>query len=228
MAIYAISDLHLAISTPDKSMELFGKEWENYQSRIKENWEKTVNDTDTVIVAGDISWALDLEEAYDDFAYLNSLPGTKIILKGNHDLYFSTISKMEAFLQKNNFNTIKILHNNSFFIEDTNICGTRLWANTEDEKADDKKIFKRELLRLKLSLDSIEPANKDKNTIVAVHFPPFRDEVTKILREYNVKTVVYGHLHGQGHYMIKEGVINDIDYKMVSGDHTRFTVIKLN
>ena len=100
MAIYAISDLHLAISTPDKSMELFGKEWENYQSRIKENWEKTVNDTDTVIVAGDISWALDLEEAYDDFAYLNSLPGTKIILKGNHD--FLLYLKWRHFYKKIN------------------------------------------------------------------------------------------------------------------------------
>lgn len=228
MAIYAISDLHLAISTPDKSMELFGAEWKDYQNRIKANWEKTVKDTDTVIVAGDISWALNLDEAYDDFEYLNSLPGTKIILKGNHDLYFSTVSKMEAFLQKNKFNTIKILHNNSFFIENMNICGTRLWANTEDENVDDKKVFKRELLRLKLSLDSIDLINRDKGIIVAVHFPPFRDEVKKILEEYKVKTVVYGHLHGQGHYMIKEGIINGIEYRMVSGDHTGFNVVKLN
>lgn len=228
MAIYAISDLHLAISTPDKSMELFGAEWKDYQNRIKANWEKTVKDTDTVIVAGDISWALNLDEAYDDFEYLNSLPGTKIILKGNHDLYFSTVSKMEAFLQKNKFNTIKILHNNSFSIENMNICGTRLWANTEDENVDDKKVFKRELLRLKLSLDSIDLINRDKGIIVAVHFPPFRDEVKKILEEYKVKTVVYGHLHGQGHYMIKEGIINGIEYRMVSGDHTGFNVVKLN
>ena len=228
MAIYAISDLHLAISTPDKSMELFGTEWKDYQNRIKSNWEKTVKDTDTVIVAGDISWALNLDEAYDDFEYLNSLPGTKIILKGNHDLYFSTVSKMEAFLQKNKFNTIKILHNNSFFIENMNICGTRLWANTEDENVDDRKVFKRELLRLKLSLDSIDLINKGKDIIVAVHFPPFRDEVKKILEEYKVKTVVYGHLHGQGHYMIKEGIINGIEYRMVSGDHTGFNVVKLN
>ena len=228
MAIYAISDLHLAISTPDKSMELFGAEWKDYQNRIKANWEKTVKDTDTVIVAGDISWALNLDEAYDDFEYLNSLPGTKIILKGNHDLYFSTVSKMEAFLQKNKFNTIKILHNNSFFIENMNICGTRLWANTEDENVDDKKVFKRELLRLKLSLDCRDLINRDKGIIVAVHFPPLRDEVKKILEEYKVKTVVYGHLHGQGHYMIKEGIINGIEYRMVSGDHTGFNVVKLN
>lgn len=228
MSVYAISDLHLAISNPDKSMELFGDEWKDYQNRIKTNWEKTVKSNDTVIVAGDISWALNLDEAYDDFAYLNSLPGTKIILKGNHDLYFSTIAKMNNFLEKNNFDTIKILHNNSFLVENLNICGTRLWASTEDEKVDDKKVFKRELLRLKLSLDSIDKANKDKDIIVAVHFPPFRDEVKKILEVYKVKTVVYGHLHGQGHYMIKEGNINNIEYKMVSGDHTGFNVVKLN
>ncbi len=228
MSVYAISDLHLAISNPDKSMELFGDEWKDYQNRIKTNWEKTVKSNDTVIVAGDISWALNLDEAYDDFAYLNSLSGTKIILKGNHDLYFSTVAKMNNFFEKNNFDTIKILHNNSFLVENINICGTRLWASTEDEKVDDKKVFKRELLRLKLSLDSIDKANKDKDIIVAVHFPPFRDEVKKILEEYKVKTVVYGHLHGQGHYMIKEGNINNIEYKMVSGDHTGFNVVKLN
>lgn len=228
MSIYAISDLHLAISHPDKTMELFGDEWKDYQSKIKANWENTVKEQDTVIVAGDISWALGLDEAYEDFAFLNSLPGTKIMLKGNHDLYFTTVAKMQAFLDKYEFNSIKILHNNSYFIENTNICGTRLWANTDDETVDDKKVFKRELVRLKLSLDSIAEENKDKRIIVATHFPPFRDEVREILKEYNVSTVVYGHLHGAGHYMIKEGNIHGVEYKMVSGDHTDFRLIKLN
>ena len=169
-----------------------------------------------------------LEEAKEDFLFLDSFPGKKIILKGNHDYYFSTLTKVNKFLEDNNFNTIKVLNNNSFFVENINICGFRGWGNTEDNKADDHKVYLRELVRLELSLNSISEENKDKDIIVMTHFPPFRNEIKELFKKYNVKKCVYGHLHGEGHYMVREGLIDDVEYKMVSGDYTKFNLVKLN
>jgi len=228
MAIYALSDLHLSKAVKDKSMEVFGESWEDYERKIDENWKKTVTAEDTVLIPGDISWALSLEDAYEDFSYLNSLPGKKIILKGNHDYYFSTLTKVNKFLEDNNFDTIKILNNNSYFVEGYNICGFRGWGNTDDDTVDDFKVYKRELIRLELSLESIGDENKNKPIIVMTHFPPFRYEIKEIFKKYNVQTCIYGHLHGEGHYMIKEGDIDGVDYRMVSGDHTKFELIQLN
>ena len=228
MAIYAISDLHLSKAVPNKSMELFGKDWENYEQRLDENWRKTVKDTDTVLIPGDISWAIDLNEAYEDFAYIDSLPGNKIIITGNHDYYFSTLTKVNKFLEDNNFNTIKILNNNSYLVENINICGFRGWGNTEDDKTNNYKVYLRELVRLELSLNSIEEEKKDKEILVMTHFPPCRHEIQEIFKKYNVKKCIYGHLHGEGHYMVREGVIDGIEYKMVSGDYTKFELVKLN
>lgn len=228
MSIYAISDLHLSKSMGNKSMEIFGDKWKNYESKIDMNWRNTVKDTDTVIIPGDISWATTLEEAYKDFQYINSLPGTKIILKGNHDFYFTTVKKINEFLEKNNFNTIKILHNCSYCIEGYNICGTRGWGTIDDIELDDRKIYERELIRARLSLDSIKEENKNKPIIFALHFPPFKYETKKLLAEYKIKTCIYGHLHGDGHNMVVEGLIDNINYKMVSGDYTDFNLIKLN
>lgn len=228
MAIYALSDLHLSKGVKDKSMEVFGKEWEDYEKKIDQNWKNTVTENDTVLIPGDISWALNLEDAYEDFSYLNSLPGNKIIIKGNHDYYFSTLTKVNKFLQDNNFTTIKILNNNSYFVEGYNICGFRGWGNTDDDTVDDYKVYQRELIRLELSLKSILEENKKYPIIVMTHFPPFRYEIKEILKKYNVKICVYGHLHGDGHYMIKEGNIDGVDYNMVSGDYTKFKLVKLN
>ena len=228
MAIYAISDLHLSKAVPNKSMEFFGKDWENYEQRLDENWRKTVKEDDTVLIPGDISWALDLNAAYEDFAYINSLPGNKIIIKGNHDYYFSTLTKVNKFLKDNNFNKIKILNNNSFFVEGINICGFRGWGNTEDDKVDDHKVFLRELVRLELSLCSIPEENKQGDILVMTHFPPFKHEIQMLFKKYNVKKCIYGHLHGEGHYMVREGDIDGVEYKMVSGDYTQFELVKLN
>ena len=228
MAIFAISDLHIAISKPDKTMDEFGKDWENYQERIKDNWEKQVKAEDTVIIAGDISWAMNLEEATPDFEFINNLPGNKIILKGNHDYYFSTLVKVNKFLEDNKFNTIKILYNNSYFVEGYNICGARGWKHGTDTDADDEKIINREVGRLKLSIESIDEENKENPIIVATHFPPFNHKIKRTLEEYKVKTCVYGHLHGDGHYMVNQGVENGVNYIMVGGDYTGFKLIKLN
>ena len=225
MSIYAISDLHLCLSNPEKSMETFGDNWKGYVEKISENWNQTVKKEDTVIVPGDISWALKLEEAYEDFKFVNDLPGTKILLKGNHDFYFTTASKVEQFLRDNHFDTIKILSTNSYFVDGYNICGSRMWGTTERENTDDTKIHRREYIRLKLSLDSIE--HKDKPIIVATHFPPFRHEVMSLLKKYGVKKCVYGHLHGDGHHMVRQGIMEDVEYIMVSGDYTDFKLTKL-
>jgi predicted phosphohydrolase len=228
MAIYALSDLHLSKAIKNKSMEVFGEEWKDYETKIDENWKKTVTNEDTVLIPGDISWALTLEAAYEDFSYLNSLPGKKIIIKGNHDYYFSTLTKVNKFLQENHFDTITVLNNDSYFVEGYNICGFRGWGNTDDDTVDDFKVYKRELVRLELSLNSIKEENKDKPIIVMTHFPPFRYEIKEMFKKYNVKLCIYGHLHGDGHYMVKEGNIDGVEYKMVSGDYTKFELINLN
>lgn len=228
MAIYAISDLHLSKAVPNKSMEMFGKDWENYEQRLDKNWRKTVSENDTVLIAGDISWALDLNTAYQDFAYIDSLPGNKIIIKGNHDYYFSTLTKVNKFLEDNNFNTIKILNNNSFLVENINVCGFRGWGSTEDDNVDDYKVYQRELIRLELSLNSIPEEHKNKDILVMTHFPPCRHEIQVTFKKYNVKKCIYGHLHGEGHYMVREGDIDGVEYRMVSGDYTKFELVKLN
>jgi predicted phosphohydrolase len=157
--------------------------------------------------------------------YINN--GKKIIIKGNHDYYFSTLTKVNKFLKDNNFDTITVLNNDSYLVEGYNICGFRGWGNTDDDTVDDFKVYKRELVRLELSLNSIKEENKDKPIIVMTHFPPFRYEIKEIFKKYNVKLCIYGHLHGDGHYMIKEGNIDGTEYKMVSGDYTKFELIKL-
>lgn len=228
MSIYAISDLHLSISKPEKSMQEFGDEWKDYEKRIEKNWKETVQQSDTVIIPGDISWAMTLDEAKPDFAFIDSLPGKKIIVKGNHDYYFSTLTKVKKFLSDNKFDSIDILYNNSFTVEDYNICGTRGWKYGTDTDADDDKVIDREVGRLKLSIDSIKEENKNLPIIVAIHYPPFNYKIKRVLEEYNVKKCIYGHLHGEGHYMVKQGMDNNVEYIMVGGDYTGFRLIKLN
>lgn len=229
MAIYAISDLHLSFNDDSKSMEFFGKEWEKYVEKIETNWKSTVKEEDTVLIAGDISWANNLEEAKEDFRFINSLPGKKIIIKGNHDYYFSTMRKVQKFLDENNFNTINILFNNSYVIDNYAICGTRGWGNiTEADRCiDNNKILAREIGRLKLSYNSLSKEDKEKEIIVITHFPPFNFEFKNVLKEIGTKKCIYGHLHGNGHYMVKEGIIDDIEYVMVSGDYTGFRLVKI-
>lgn len=223
--IYAISDLHLSFGV-NKPMNIFGKKWDNYEQRIKQNWERRVKSDDYVLLPGDLSWGLTLKESRKDFEFINSLPGRKIILKGNHDYYFSTKSKLYNFFKENNFDTIDILHNNSYVIGDYVVCGTRGWGKTESGDATlDKKITAREEIRLRLSLE--EGKKTGKKIIVAMHYPPFYSKFCSIMKEYGVVLCIYGHLHGYGTFMIKEGIIDEIEYKMVSCDHTGFDVVKL-
>ena len=233
MGIYGISDLHLSFGT-NKPMNIFGRVWDNYEEKIKKNWEAKIKENDTVIIAGDISWATYLSEAKEDFKFINDLPGKKIILRGNHDYYFETLKKQEKFFNDNKYNTISTLHNNCFDLDEYILCGTRGWGETDDISKDDAKIIRRECLRLKLSLDKGKLLQEEylkqginKKILVAIHFPPFGYEFQKILEEYQVAKCIYGHLHGFGHSKIKEGIINNVEYKMVSVDYTGFDVIKL-
>ncbi len=218
MEIFAISDLHLPIGVK-KPMDIFGKKWDNYVERIKVNWEENIKDDDFVIIPGDISWATYLEEAKEDFKFINSLPGTKIISKGNHDYWWETLSKLERYKAENGFDTINFLHNTSFMIGSTAICASRGWITPEDKdfKAEDEKIYRRELGRMELSIKDALKKGADK-IIVAMHYPPL-GEFLKLSEKYNVKKVLYGHLHSE-----KMGEYNEISpiTKLVSCDYLSF------
>lgn len=226
MALYAIADLHLSLGT-DKPMDVF-KGWQDYKERLENNWRNLVKDDDTVVVAGDISWAMRLDECYEDFSFLNSLPGTKILLKGNHDYWWATKKKIDEYLVENNFDTIKILFNNSFEVEGVTICGSRGWYYDADTDAD-IKVINREVGRLKLSLDSV--ADKSTTPVVFLHYPPvYSDlecqEIMDTLIEYGIKECYYGHLHGA--YTHKNAVVSEykgINMHLISCDYTDFMPI---
>ncbi len=224
MAIFAISDLHLSFGT-DKPMNIFGAKWEGYTQRLFDNWKKKVKNEDIVIIPGDISWATYIEDAYEDFKFLNALNGTKILLKGNHDYWWTTINKMENFLKEKGFDTIKILNNTAFLYNNTAICGTRGWScYPENSQAEDKKIFDRERIRLVLSLEQARAQNPEK-IIVAMHYPPLSDDgndFSDILKEYGVYRCIYGHLHGSSHQSAFIGEQGGVKFDLVSGDYINF------
>ncbi len=231
--IYIIGDLHLSFST-NKPMDIFGDNWENHDEKIKNNWMKKVKISDTVIIPGDFSWAMHLEETYKDFEYLNSLPGYKILLKGNHDYWWTTITNMKKYLDENNFKNINFLHNNSYCIENKIIVGTRGWLNSKT--TENYKIQKRENERLEISIkDGIKNFGNDKEIVVFMHYPPFyKEEVPeeidfiKLMKKYNVKRCFYGHLHGESHKEAIEGLYDGIDFKLVSSDYTQFDLVELD
>ncbi|MBQ4129325.1 MAG: metallophosphoesterase [Ruminococcus sp.] len=226
MALYAIADLHLSLGT-DKPMDIF-RGWQDYLERLENNWRALVTDSDTVVISGDISWGMKLEDCYEDFSFLNSLPGTKILLKGNHDYWWSTKKKIEDYLQINNFDTIKILFNNSFKVDGVTICGSRGWYYDSETDAD-IKVINREVGRLKLSLDS---ASDSKNTpILFLHYPPVYadlecEEIMETLIAYGIKECYYGHLHGlHTHKNAVIGEYKGINMHLISCDYTNFTPI---
>lgn len=231
MSIYVIGDLHLPFGI-DKPMDIFGVGWQGYTEKIKEDWNKKVKEEDTVIIAGDFSWATYLEETKKDFEYLCALPGKKIILKGNHDYWWTTVTSMKKYLVENNFDNIDFLYNNSFLIEDKIIVGTRGWTLLESENSE--KMIARESLRLELSIkDAIEKYGTDKELICIMHYPPISKNKMKneytydskfldVIKKYNIKKCYYGHLHGNSHKDAIEGNIEGIDFYLISGDYLTF------
>lgn len=226
MSIFTIADLHLSLGGQDKPMDVF-RGWQDYVSRIEANWRALIAPGDIVVLPGDISWAMRLEDAMEDFAFLQSLPGDKILLKGNHDYWWSTMSKMETFLQKNGFDTISILNNNCFFAGGYAICGTRSWLFDVGQEHN-AKIMNRELGRLRASLEAAGDAEK----LVFLHYPPMypsgnADEVVAMLAEFGVKECYYGHLHGASILGAIEGEVDGVRYRLVSADGLRFCPLKI-
>ena len=220
MSIYAISDLHLSFNT-DKPMNIFG--WDDYENRIAEDWNKKVSDEDLVLLPGDFSWELRLQNTYKDFEYLSNLPGKKLLLKGNHDYWWNTMAKLNKFLADNNYKTIRFLFNNSFELGNASICGTRGWM-MGCENEEDIKILNREVGRLRRSLESAGCPEK----IVFLHYPPVSDisrcdEIINVLKEFGIKKCYYGHLHGDAAKYAVSGVVDGIDYKLISCDKLKFT-----
>jgi predicted phosphohydrolase len=222
MALYAIGDLHLCLGAP-KPMDIFGGAWVGYMEKLEQGL-SCIAENDTTVLLGDLSWALGLEEAKADFAWIDRIPGRKIILKGNHDYWWSTASKFYKFCEENGFSNQFILNNNFYEYEGFAICGTRGWFFEEERSGKhDEKVFKRELIRLETSLK----AAGDLPKIVFLHYPPKYKgyecpEILALLEKYDVRRCFYGHLHGGSHGLAMEGVWDRVDFCLVSADKLNF------
>lgn len=227
MSIFVIGDLHLSLGV-SKPMDIFYG-WQNYHERIQTNWQKIVKSDDTVIICGDVSWAMDTKDAVEDFAFIENLNGKKIIIKGNHDYWWQTTKKLNDFLEAKNFKTIKFLHNNSYEVENIIVCGTRGWIFENGQPQDDKVIM-REVGRLKASLEHIK---SDKEKVVFLHYPTIYLEsksshIINTLQEYNIKRCFYGHLHGKSIGFAFQGEHLGVKYKLISADYLDFCPYIIN
>lgn len=221
MSLFVIGDTHLSLST-DKPMDIFGG-WKNYMQRLEENWRSVVQPQDTVIIPGDVSWGMSLEQAKEDFLFLHRLPGKKILMKGNHDYWWTTVSKMNQFFQENNFTTFEILHNNCALYGDVALCGTRGWFYEEDRGEHSAKIFNRELIRLETSLK----AAGEREKFCFLHYPPLYQgyrcqEIIDLMKRYGVTRCYYGHLHGGSHRLAVSGDQDGVEYHLVAADYLGF------
>lgn len=222
MSLFAIADTHLSLGT-DKPMDIF-KGWSGYVDKLRENWESTVSASDTVVIAGDISWGMSLEGALDDFRFIDSLPGQKIILKGNHDYWWTTMRKMETFLNQNEMNTIRFLHNNTITVGDIAVCGSRGWFFDAEESADNKVLL-REAGRLRTSINLAKETGLEP--VVFLHYPPITqnmvcEEIYNVLLETGIKRCYYGHLHGPSMTRSINSVRDGIEFALISCDFLAF------
>lgn len=222
MALYAIGDLHLCLGA-SKPMDIFGGAWVGYMQKLLDGI-SVIQQEDTTVLLGDLSWALDMTAAKEDFAWIDRIPGRKIILKGNHDYWWSTATKFYKFCEENQFSNQFILNNNHYEYDGWAICGTRGWFFEEDRSGEhDEKVFKRELIRLEASLQSAGDLPK----IVFLHYPPRYkgyecSEILDLLKQYDVRRCFYGHLHGASHGLAIEGLWDGVDFKLVAADRLNF------
>lgn len=222
MALYAIGDLHLCLGAP-KPMDIFGGAWVGYMDKLRQGL-SVIGPEDTTVLLGDLSWALDLESAKPDFAWISRIPGKKIILKGNHDYWWSTAGKFEKFCEENGFENLHLLNNNAYAYGPYAICGTRGWFFEEERSGQhDIKVFRRELLRLEASLKAAGEGQK----LVFLHYPPKYkgyecSEILNLLERYGVRRCFYGHLHGGSHRLAMEGQWNGVEYRLVAADYLGF------
>ncbi|MBQ6902853.1 MAG: metallophosphoesterase [Oscillospiraceae bacterium] len=223
MAIYTISDLHLSKAV-NKPMDVFGPLWEDYENRILQGFEMLTDD-DITVIPGDISWGMSLSESLPDFKFIDALPGKKIISKGNHDYWWETATKIKRFFSENDITTIDLLHNNAYRVGNTAICGTRGWFY-EEENGNSRKIYDREIGRLRMSLEEGKKLGADE-LMCFLHYPPICngyecEEITDMLSLYGVSKCFYGHLHGYGHKSAFSGMHKNVDYILVSADYLSF------
>ena len=252
MAIYTIGDLHLSFHE-NKPMDIFGENWRGHEEKIKKDWIEKVTEKDLVIIPGDFSWSTYLKDTYEDFSYLHSLPGKKLLLKGNHDYWWTTLKSMREFVKENGFDDIDFLYNTAYEFENYIFAGTRGWSQSQEE--DNEKMIQREQLRLELSLkEASKLLNKDclgeerganaKEIIVFMHYPPITNSqiqectkmdkeicevntFVKLMKEYNIKRCYYGHLHGISIKEAVEGEYDGIEFKLVSADGLDFKLLRI-
>ena len=228
MALYTIGDTHLSLAK-DKPMDIFGEKWKNHAQKLKDGF-SIVGEDDLTVICGDISWGMGIEETKEDFLFIDALPGKKIILKGNHDYWWSTAAKAKKFFAQNGITTIDILYNNSFDYGEYAICGTRGWFYEEEKGGEhDAKIMRREIMRLEASLK----AAGDKKKLVFLHYPPVytgtsAPEIVATLKDYGIRRCFYGHLHGNAIRYAVQGDVDGIRYKLVSADGLRFCPYRIN
>ena len=222
MSLYAIGDLHLCLGAP-KPMDIFGGSWVGYMDKLMDGI-SIIGPEDTTVLLGDLSWALDLNGAAADFSWIDQIPGRKIILKGNHDYWWSTAAKFYKFCEEHNFSNQYILNNNFYEYEDWAICGTRGWFFEEERSGQhDEKVFRRELIRLEASLK----AAGEKPKMVFLHYPPRYKgyecrEILELLQKYEVRRCFYGHLHGASHKLAQQGLWDSVEFQLVSADYLDF------
>ncbi len=227
MALFAISDLHLDL-TGSKPMDIFGSNWINHDEKIKKNWNSKITSEDKVLISGDISWSMNMEGGACDLEWVHQLPGTKLMIKGNHDYWWNSITKLN-----NMYEDMGFIQNNFFTYKDYGICGTRGWncPGSDNFSVHDEKIYNRELLRMKNSLNCAVKAEY-KKFIVMIHYPPISEKFmssgfTDIFKEYGVEKVIYGHLHGESLSKAVTGNLNGVEYILASADYVKFNPIRI-
>lgn len=222
MSVYAIGDLHLSIAAK-KPMDIFAG-WDNHAEKIKENWLKKITDRDTVVLAGDVSWGMTLAQALPDLRWIDSLPGRKIIIKGNHDYWWASVSKMKETFAQTGLDSLYILHNNSFTVDNVNICGSRGWMFETGEPHDDK-LINREAMRMDASIRSVGEAPGEK--LLFLHYPPLYagqvlEQFISVMHVHGIKRCYYGHIHGAGSRAAVQGITRGINFTMISADYIGF------
>ncbi len=227
MSLFVIADLHLPLSV-NKPMDIFGG-WNDYVQKIEKNWQENIKPEDTVVIPGDISWAMGLEQSYKDMQFINNLNGTKIISKGNHDYWWNTKNKMDNFFRENGFSTLNILHNNHYAYGNIGICGSRGWINETGEEAD-KKVLLREAGRLEMSILSAKKAELEP--VVFLHYPPiygnsYNYDILEVLHKHDIKWCFYGHIHGRGHEHSINGEREGINYRLIASDYLQFNPLNI-
>lgn len=237
MSIYALADLHLPLSCPDKTMEVFGSSWDEYIQKVEDNWKTTVSGSDTVLIPGDISWSTYIDKAEEDFRFISGLPGRKLLSRGNHDYWWTTIKKMEGFLEEKGFDDIEFVRTNVVEAEGCLISGTRGWMiETKEslEGSENRKVYEREKLRIRMCIDKLNESDPEhsKKHLMMIHYPPLTankefTEFAEMMAMGGIDICVYGHLHGRAHRKAFEGSYEGTEFICASADYVGFKPVQI-